>query len=68
MFIKRLMVEGRVVSVERGQKQVAGERGLDADLRRFKVANLAHEDDVGILTKEGAKGGGEGSKPICSFI
>jgi len=44
MFIKRLMVEGAslVWSVE--QNQVPGERSLDPDLRRFKVADLADQD------------------------
>src|SRR6266404_6095899 len=48
-----------VVGVEGGQHQVAGERSLDRDLRRFKVANLTDQDDVGILAKESAERGGE---------
>ena len=39
--------------------EVTGECGFDGDLRRFKVANLTDQNDVGILAQEGAKSGGE---------
>ncbi len=38
---------------------MAGERGLDADLGRLEVADLAHHDDVGVLAQEGAQRGRE---------
>ena len=37
-----------------------GERGLDRDLRRLAIADLADEDDVGILAHDGAQRGAEG--------
>jgi hypothetical protein len=39
---------------------VAGERRLDRDLRRLQVADLADEDDVGVLTQEVSQKPGEG--------
>src|SRR6266851_3986446 len=50
---------GRVVGVESGEDEVAGEGCLDRLLRRFRVPDLAHHDDVGILAEHGAEGGGE---------
>src|SRR4029434_11338700 len=35
-----------VVGVERGQHEMAGEGGLDGDLRRLAVADPAHQDYV----------------------
>ena len=32
----------------------------DGDFGGFKVANLAHHDDVGVLAQEGTQAGGEG--------
>src|SRR6266403_1749284 len=49
----------RVVGVQRREHQVSRERGLDSDFRRFKVANLADQNDVGILAQEGAERGGK---------
>jgi len=46
---------------------VPGERGPCTDFRRFKVANLADQNDVGILAQEGAERGAK-FRPICSFI
>ena len=46
---------GRVIGVERGEDQVAGEGGLDGDLRGFQVARFANEDAVGVLPQEGAQ-------------
>ena len=51
---------GGVVGVERGEDEVAGEGGLDRDLGRLVVADLAHHDDVRVLPQEGAQGRGEG--------
>ena len=44
-----------VVGVQRGEDQVAGERGLDGDLGRLEVADLADHDDVGILADDVAQ-------------
>ncbi len=38
---------------------MAGERGLHRDVRGFVIADLTHEDDVGVLAQQGAQGGGE---------
>jgi hypothetical protein len=45
--------------VQRGQHQVAGERGLDGDLRGLEVADLADHDHVRVLPQDGAQGLGE---------
>ena len=45
-----------VVGVQRGEHQVAGERGLDRDLRGLEVADLADHDDVGVLPQEASAG------------
>ena len=50
----------RVVGVQRGQHQVAGERGLDGDLRGLEVADLADHDHVRVLAQDGAQRLGEG--------
>jgi hypothetical protein len=44
----------RVVGVQRRQHQVPGQRRLDRDLRRLEVADLADQDDVGVLAQERA--------------
>jgi hypothetical protein len=50
----------RIVGVQRGQHQVAGERGLDRDLRGLVVADLADHDHVRVLPQDRAQGLGEG--------
>src|SRR5690606_5542973 len=50
---------GRIVGVQRGQHQVAGQRGLDGDARGFQVAHLADHDDVRILAHDAAQRVGE---------
>ena len=45
----------RAVGVERGQHQVAGQRGLDRDLSGFLVADLADHDHVRVRAQEGAQ-------------
>ena len=45
----------RVVGVQRGEDEVAGLRGLHRDLRGLLIADLADEDDVGILPQDGAQ-------------
>ena len=48
-----------VVGVQRGEHEVAGERGADADLRRLQIAGLADQDDVGVLAEEDPERGRE---------
>src|SRR5882724_1637539 len=50
-----------IVGVQRGEDEVAGESGANADLRRLEIARLADEDDVGVLPQEGAQHSGEGT-------
>jgi len=57
----------RVVGVQRGQHQVASKRGLDPDFRRFKIANLTDQNNVGILARN-ARSAAAKFSPICSFI
>jgi len=40
--------------VERRKDQVPGQRRLDGDLGRLRVPDLAHHDDVGVLSQDGA--------------
>ena len=40
--------------------EVTGERGLEGDARGLAVADFAHEDDVRILSEDGAQADGEG--------
>src|SRR5215469_198666 len=49
----------RTVGVQGGKHQVAGESSLDGDFRGLEVADLAHQDDVGVLPQEGTQGGGK---------
>ena len=42
------------------QHQVAGERGLNGDLRGFAIADFAHQHHVRILAQDGAQAAGEG--------
>ena len=49
----------RVVGVQRGEHEVAGQRGLDGDLGGLLVADFADHDDVGVLPQEGAQRVGE---------
>ena len=53
-----------VVGVQRGEDQVAGERGLDGDFHRLQVANLTHQDHVGVLANDVAQPGGEGEADL----
>ena len=43
---------GRVVGMQRGQHQMACQRGLHGDARGFDVAHFADHDDVGVLTHD----------------
>ena len=42
------------------EHQVSSEAGLNGDLRRFKIADFTHQNDVGILTQETSQQLGEG--------
>ena len=53
---RRVIRRKTVIGMQGRQEQVAGLRGLDGDLRRFLVANLADHDDVGVLTQESIEG------------
>ena len=52
------------VGVERGKHQVAGQRGLDRDLRRLQVADLADHDDVRVLAQDRAQRMREGEADL----
>ena len=48
-----------VVGVDGSENQVAGQRGVDGDLRCLRVADLAHHDLVRIVAQDGAQAAGE---------
>src|SRR3954464_16022797 len=50
----------RGLRVQGGQHQMPGERGMNRDMRGFRVADFADHDDIGILAHEGAQRGREG--------
>ena len=50
----------RVVGVQRREHQVTGERGLDGDVGRLVVADLADQHDVGVRAQDRAQRAGEG--------
>src|SRR5690606_28292666 len=54
----------RVVRVQRGQHEVSGLRGLDRDLGRLEVADLADHDHVRVLAKERAERRREGQPDL----
>ena len=68
MFIRRLIVDGRVVGVQRREHEVARQRRLDRDLGRLEVADLADEDDVGVLPQEGAQRRREGQADLLLHL
>ena len=41
--------------MEGAQHEMAGERGLNRDLRRFQIAHFTHHDNVRVLAQEGAE-------------
>jgi dipeptidase E len=51
--------EGGAAGVDGGGDEVAGEAGLERDGGGLAVADLADEDDVGVLAEEGAEGAGD---------
>ena len=54
MFRKRGDGFRRVVGVQRAEHEVAGHGGADGDIGGFRVADLAHEQDVDVLAQRGA--------------
>ena len=53
-----------VVGMDGGQDEVPGQGGLDGDVGRLAVANLADHDDIRILAKDRPKAGGEGEPDL----
>ncbi len=49
-----------VGAVQRRQHEVTGECRLNSDARRIGISDLAHEDHVGVLTKNCLEAGGKG--------
>ena len=47
---------GRVIGVQRGQHQVAGQRRLHSDAGGFDVTHFTDHDHVGILADDRAQG------------
>src|SRR5450830_929861 len=45
--------------MQRGQDKVPGQGGLDSDLRRLAIPDLADEHNVGVLTQDAAQAVGE---------
>ena len=64
MSIRRVIVDGAVVGMQRGQHQVTGERGLDRDAAGLEVTNLTDHDDVRVLTQERLQRGSAKLMPI----
>ena len=58
----------RVVGVQRREHEVAGQRGLDRDFRRFEVADFADEDDVGVLPQKGSQGRREVQPDVLAHL
>src|SRR5208282_6130788 len=50
---------GRIIRVQSRKHKVTGKRGLHTDFRGLKVSNLSDQNDVRILTEEGAERGSE---------
>ena len=48
-----------VVGVDGGENEVACERRLHGDVRRLRVADLAHHDLVGVVPQDRPKAGGD---------
>ena len=59
-----MIVAGGVVGVQRREHEMAGQRGLDRDLRRLEIAHFADHDDVGVLAQDGAQHMREGQADL----
>src|SRR5579859_1978388 len=51
---------GDVVGVDGGENEVAGQSGLNGDLRGFLIADFADHDFVGVVAQDGAQASREG--------
>ena len=60
MLRKRPSTSKHVVGVDGGEDEVAGERGVDGDMRSFLVSDFADEDLVRIVAQNSAQAAGEG--------
>jgi hypothetical protein len=49
-----------IVGVDGGEDEMAGEGGVDGDLRGFLVTDFADEDLVGVMAEDGTQAAGEG--------
>ncbi len=47
---------GCVIGMNGAQDEMSGQGCLNSDLGCFKVSNLPHHDDIGILTEKGTEG------------
>ena len=65
MSISRVTAPGASLVCSVLRHQVAGQRGLDGDLGRLAVADLADQDDVGVLAQDRAQAGGERQPDLC---
>src|SRR4051812_15559798 len=57
-----------VVGVQRREDQVAGEGGLDGDLRHLQVADFANQDDVGRLAQHRTQDLGECQSDRVAYL
>jgi hypothetical protein len=53
-----------VVGVDRGEHEVSGEGRLNRDLRRFRIADFADHDLVGIVAQDSSAARGRTSGPF----
>ena len=60
MSSSRCSADDRVGGVQRRQHEVAGQRRLHGDPRGLDVADLADQDDVGVLAQDRLEAAGEG--------
>ena len=67
MSSRRCSADDRVGGVQRREHEVAGERRLDGDAGGLGVADLADEDDVGVLAQDRLSPPAN-VRPACSLI
>ena len=58
MSTSRVIEDDRAVGVQRGEDQVAGQGGPHGQLGGLGVADLADQDDVGVLAQHAHAGRG----------
>ena len=64
MSIRRVIAPAAVFVCNVVEHEMAGERGMNADMSRLGVAHLADHDDVGIVPQERAQRQCEGQSPM----